>query len=303
VNLNNIDLNKIATFCKVVESGGYRSASEVLNVTPSALSQSITSLEHALGFPLFQRVGKRLVTTSSGEKLYRDFRVHHLSFIQAVQGLSEKQDQLSGLLKIGAYLEFAKVQLAPVLNGFLKKHTNVQAKLVFDTPTRLHQLLQEGKLDLCFSIYPSREIRSIESKRVYMEELVLVSPAHILDESPTYEEVIAAPIVEYYFNHQPIRRWLALHFKKAPKNLSIRTYAGTAEMVLSLVREGLGIGVVPKYLLSTPEQQRAIRICRPTERKFIDHIWMLQAKGSEKPIAHRLFSSYVEKALSNHAGQ
>lgn len=297
MNLNNVDLNKIATFCKIVESGGYRTASEVLNVTPSALSQTMTSLEYSLGFPLFQRVGRRLITTSSGEKLYREFQIHHLGFIQALQGLSKKQDQISGLLKIGSYLEFAKLQLTPVLNGFLKKHANVQVKLVFDTPTRLHQLLQEGKLDLCFSIFPSREIKSVESKRVYMEELVLVSPAHTLDESPSYEDVISSPIVEYYFNHQPIRGWLALHFKKTPKNLRVRTYAGTAEMVLALVKEGLGIGVVPRYLLSSVEAQRGIKICRPTQRKFIDHIWMLQAKGSDKNVVHKLFSNYVEKAL------
>jgi DNA-binding transcriptional LysR family regulator len=165
-------------------------------------------------------------------------------------------------------------------------------KLVFDTPSRLHHLLETNKLDVCFSIYPERDSKLIESKPIYREELVLVAPQGQLSERASFQEVIASPMVEYYFNHQPIRRWLALHFKKKPKHLPIRTFAATAEMVLSLIQEGLGIGVVPEYLLQT-RSPKTVSICRPTLRKLMDNIWMLQLKRAERSTLVAAFNEEI----------
>ncbi|MES3037346.1 MAG: LysR family transcriptional regulator [Bdellovibrionota bacterium] len=298
MKLNNIDLNKIATFCQIVDTGNYRRASEQLNVTPSALSQTITKLEAAVGFPLFHRVGRTMVPTENGKKLHKEFRAYHGGFIQAMERLATEKDQVSGVLRIGAYLEFAKSQLAPCLADFLKANPLTQVKLTFDTPSRLQQLLEKGSLDLCFSIYPSGESRIIESRPVYQEELVMIGASSLVSEGFSYSNLVNTPIIEYYFNHQPIRRWIALHYKKKPQNLPIRAYASTAEMVLALVREGTGIGIVPKYILDKNEVGSTLKLIRPTERKFIDHIWMLEQKTPTKPALHRLFSDHVVKYLS-----
>lgn len=298
MNLNSVDLNKISVFCQVLESGSLRQASELLNVTPSALSQSLSTLEHALGFPLFHRAGRRLVPTEEGKVLHREFRRSHQRFQDALESLSRNRERITGLLRIGAYLEFAKSQLAPVLTDFLRAHPAVQAKLSFETPTRLHRMLETGKIDLCFSIFPAKENARIESRKVYFEELVLISPAHLLSAVPTFDELKAAPFIEYYFNHQPLRRWFRLHFRRCPKEPRIRAYAATAEMVLVLVRQGLGAGVVPRYLLNPAEVGRSYVICRPTEKRFMDHIWMLQAKTGAKSAAHKSFTDFTLRALA-----
>jgi len=298
VNLNNVDLNKLAIFSQVVEAGNYRLASELLHVTPSALSQTITSLEHSLGIPLFHRFGKRLVLTEMGAMIHREFQQHHSALKQALGRIAGKND-LSGIVRVGAYLEFAKFQLAPVLTTFQKNNPEVQVKLVFDTPSRLHRMLEENKLDLCFSIYPERDSRIIESTPIYREELVLVAPEGQLGERASFEEIVASPMVEYYFNHQPMRRWLALHFRKRPKNLPIKTFAATAEMVLSLIQEGLGIGIVPEYLLQTSLTKR-VQICRPTQKKLMDSIWMLKVKSAEKEVVEE-FSKEILRVYSSRA--
>jgi DNA-binding transcriptional LysR family regulator len=100
VNLNNLDFNKLAVFSKVVEAGNYRLASELLNVTPSALSQTITSLEHSLGIPLFHRFGKKLVLTEMGGMIQHEFQKHHTSLTQALGRIAGKND-LSGLIHVG----------------------------------------------------------------------------------------------------------------------------------------------------------------------------------------------------------
>lgn len=294
MKLNNLDLNKIAVFCQIVDSGNYRLASEVLNVTPSALSQTISILEHSLGFELFHRVGRKMLPSENGLQLHSEFRNYHNNFIDSVQKLASEKDKVQGILKMGAYLEFAKSQLAPRLSDFLKTYPQAQVKMTFETPSRLQLLLEKGSIDLCFSIFPSLQTRVIESQPIYKEEMVLISPCGLLSEKPSFDEIMKTPMIEYYFNHQPIRRWLALHFKKRPQNLPIRVYASTAEMVLALVKEGAGIGVVPKYVLESSHFSQALKVIRPTERKFASHIWMLERKASSKRAVHQAFTENIK---------
>jgi DNA-binding transcriptional LysR family regulator len=296
VNLNNIDFNKLAIFSKIVQAGNYRLASEALNVTTSALSQTISGLEHSLGFPLFHRLGRRLVLTENGARIQKEFQLHYDQFASALHEITESEADISGVLRIGAYQEFARFRLAPILAKFQKSHPDVQLKLVFDAPSRLHQMLDSGKLDVCFSIFPERGSKVVLSKAIARSELLLISPPGMLTEKPTFEQVASSPMIEYYLNHQPIRRWIYLHFKKKPQQLPIRTFGASAEMVLSLVQEGLGIGIVPEYVVDS-RAMKSLVICRPTSKKLVDSIWMLQVKNKSRSRATQVFTTDVEAAL------
>ena len=295
MKLNDLDLNKVATFCQIVDSGGYPRASEVLNVTPSALSQTVSGLEGALGFLLFDRIGKRMVPTAKALTLHREFRRYESGFLKTLEELTTEPLEVAGVLRIGAYLEFAKAQLSGLIQKFIREFPEAQLKLAFDTPTRLHTQVQQGQLDLCFSIFPAPD-KSVSSFKVYEEELVLISSRHFLKDTPTYEQVLATPMIEYYVNHQPIRRWLQLHYQKRPRKIPVRVYASTSEMVVSLVREGAGIGVVPIYAVNP--QDRALRIVRPSARRLTDHIWLLEKVATSKSVLHRTFK---EKLLAHLA--
>jgi DNA-binding transcriptional LysR family regulator len=295
VKLNDLDFNKLAVFCQVVESGNYRRASEALGVTPSALSQTITLLEHKLGLALFHRGGRKLVPTASGLKLQKEFRLHQGAFLESVRHLAEEKHRVSGILRVGSYLEFATAQLAPRIRAFTQRFPEAQLKLNFESPSRLQGALEKGQLDLCFSIYPS-DSKKIESRPVFHEELVLVAPAGMLSEEPHFREILEAPLIEYFASHQATTRWMQLHFRKRPKKMPVRVYAAAAEMVLALVAEGAGIGVVPKFLLDSTRLKKSVKIVRPTPRKLLDHIWMLENKTPRTRL-HEEFRAHLLKSF------
>ena len=56
-------------FQTVVEQGSFQKAAQILNLTPSAISHSISSMEKELGFPLFNRNKNGITLTSYGENL------------------------------------------------------------------------------------------------------------------------------------------------------------------------------------------------------------------------------------------
>ncbi len=64
--MKNLNFNHLRYFWAVAHQGSLTRAAERLNLSQSALSVQIQKLEHQMGHPLFDRVGKRLVLTEAG---------------------------------------------------------------------------------------------------------------------------------------------------------------------------------------------------------------------------------------------
>jgi LysR family transcriptional regulator, transcriptional activator of nhaA len=65
--MKNLNFNHLRYFWAVAHEGSLTQAAERLNLSQSALSVQIQKLEHQMGHPLFERVGKRLVLTEAGQ--------------------------------------------------------------------------------------------------------------------------------------------------------------------------------------------------------------------------------------------
>ena len=69
----NINITQMRIFIAVVEANSFTRASRLLNMTQSAVSKNIASLEDYLGFQLFIRDKKRLILTETGRYLYMEW--------------------------------------------------------------------------------------------------------------------------------------------------------------------------------------------------------------------------------------
>ncbi len=64
-----MDVKQLKYFVAVVESGGFRAASDKLNITQPAVSAAVAKLEDSLGVKLFDRNDRRPMLTAEG-KIY-----------------------------------------------------------------------------------------------------------------------------------------------------------------------------------------------------------------------------------------
>ncbi len=65
--MKTLNFNHLRYFWAVAHEGSLTRAAKRLNLSQSALSVQIQKLEHQMGHPLFDRVGKRLVLTEAGQ--------------------------------------------------------------------------------------------------------------------------------------------------------------------------------------------------------------------------------------------
>ncbi|HJL20475.1 MAG TPA: LysR family transcriptional regulator, partial [Sandaracinaceae bacterium LLY-WYZ-13_1] len=124
--------NWLPAFRAVAETEHLPTASEMLHVSPSALSRSIKQLEGELGQPLFRRIGRRLELSPAGEELLRALQE---SMSRLDRGLSAAStSQFIGPVRVSAQEPFATAFVLRALDALIEAHPLVVPHLAALAP-------------------------------------------------------------------------------------------------------------------------------------------------------------------------
>jgi DNA-binding transcriptional LysR family regulator len=247
MKLNDLDLNKLHVFRMVAESASMREAGERLLRTPSAVSQSVTSLERALGLQLFTRAGIRLTLTDPGRKLLRQVEQNERSLQGVLDEVRGQPDTVRGRVTLGMPPGYPAVSLSKPLSAVLSACPELQLRLRFLQHAKLASELARGQLEMALSLQPLRRFdRRLRSQRLREETLILVVP-------PAFRRLCAGvltelPVVDYYQKPLLIEGWLKHHRQKKVQT-RIRVFASNLDHVVQLVLGGVGCAVVPRHVV------------------------------------------------------
>jgi DNA-binding transcriptional LysR family regulator len=130
MRLNHLD--GLLAFWKVAEHGGFSAAAAALEVSPSALSQAIRTLEARLGARLLNRTTRSVSLTEAGEAYLARIGPALSDVLEAGEQLNALQGRPSGVLRINAARISTAMVLRPLLAGFLKACPDVEVELTND---------------------------------------------------------------------------------------------------------------------------------------------------------------------------
>lgn len=123
-------LTLLRAFEAAGRTGSFRDAARELNLTPSAVSHAIRSLEQGVGVVLFERAGRSMRLTAEGEALMRHAG---RAFEDLRRGLETVTARGPRLLRVHSAPSFAAQWLAPRLSGFLATHPGIEVRLAAST--------------------------------------------------------------------------------------------------------------------------------------------------------------------------
>lgn len=143
-----MDLRYVRTFVTVAELGTVSKAAERLHVAQPALSRQIVNLEEQLGLKLFDRVGRRLMLTSEGERLLSDCR----GLLNYARALGEQAQILrrgdTGVLRVSASPHLIEGVLPQFLSVYAQRYPNVEVRLVDVMGAEMLAMLERGEIHL-----------------------------------------------------------------------------------------------------------------------------------------------------------
>ena len=127
-----MDWDKLKIFYAVAEAGNFTKATYALNLSQSAISRQIQSLEQELKTQLFERHARGLSLTENGEYLFKTARevISKLNDVEST--LIDKKDKPSGKLTVTTFVSFGTTWLTPRIQEFMKLNPEMEIELVFD---------------------------------------------------------------------------------------------------------------------------------------------------------------------------
>jgi DNA-binding transcriptional LysR family regulator len=140
--MNDINLNRVAVFARVVEAGGFTPAARTLGVPKSSASRSVRQLEEALGVRLLQRTTRRLRLTSAGQAYYERVASALAGLEEARAAAAEAQDTPRGLVRLATPTEWGSWLIAPVVAEFVGRYPEIRIDVSFTS--RDVDLVREG---------------------------------------------------------------------------------------------------------------------------------------------------------------
>lgn len=127
-------LKALHAFDHAARTGSFKAAAQALNVSPTAISHHIRTLEENLGVLLFHRDGRNVALTMQGREMAGEVSK---AFAQLAQAVDRARNTSNGhVIRIAAGPFFAARWLMPRLATFWEKHPKTTLEVV-PIPERL----------------------------------------------------------------------------------------------------------------------------------------------------------------------
>lgn len=299
----NLELFKV--FLTVAEAKTLKDAALALNVTPSAVTQSLQKFEEQMGLQLFLREHKKVILTPQGQVLKEKIQplMRQLE-IKLQDFLSDAHLSVPhGLITIGAPSELGSSSLVQCFGQFQKKYPKVKAKLRFAHPLRLQELVATGEVDFCLMADGEHKKfmnPNLLAQKIFDEEFIVICSKKFYQQhkfKTTYEELIKLPHLDYVSDGSAVNTWYQFHFKKKASKLNIVMTGENALSMIEGIKQELGIAMIPVQRLKQDLKSGDFHIVKPTDKKLLNPILLLQHQTKVPTLAEKRFIEFIQQQV------
>jgi len=286
-----MELHQLRYFCAVAEAGSFSRAAEQSHVSQPSLSQQIMKLEDELGARLFDRLGRSVRLTESGQTFLPRARAV-LRELEAARGdVAEQKDSVGGSITIGVIPTVAPYFLPERLTWFSRKFPQVRLTVVEEiTPILLDQI-RASKVDLAILALPIRG-HEFETFPLLTELLFAALPAgHKLAKrrSLSLKDLRTQPFLLLRDGHC-FRDTAVAACDRARLHPQIIFESGQFSSLLSMVGAGMGVSIVPEMAIDKKSRCRFVRIDDAAATRTIGAVVL---RGRSLSRAHHAFLAHL----------
>lgn len=248
-----MDWDKLRIFYAVAEAGSFTHAGETLNLSQSAVSRQISTLEESIGVTLFHRHARGLILTEEGELLHKTAGEIFGKLAMIEGQLADSRQLPEGPLRITVAEFIGSTWLAPKLAQLRREHPDIQLTMLLDdrilnlgmreadAAIRLYKpeqpdLIQRQLTSIHFHICASRDYLKAKGTPKAKNEL----SKHTLI---GYPENVPAPFAD--------PNWLFRIAEIEPESVESDTIMlNSISGICEAVRTGAGIAALPDYMIA-----------------------------------------------------
>ena len=286
-----MDWDKLKIFYAVAESWSFTKATINLNLSQSAISRQIQSLEYELKVQLFERHARGLSLTENGEYLYKTAHEVISKLKEVESAFVDKKNKPSGKLTVTTVVSFGTTWLTPRIQEFMQLNPEIEVELIFDDkelnlttreadigiwmrkPKQLNYI-QKKLMDLNYHIYGSAK---------YLEKYGFPKNENDLNKHKfiSYGKGTPSPV----FNPDWALKLGIRDGKKRKPVMKVNSVYG----LLLAVKSGVGLAALPDYL--THSISNIVKVLPNTEgpKTEVHFVYPQSLKNVARVVAFRNF--------------
>lgn len=248
-----MDWDKLRIFYAVAEAGSFTHAGDTLNLSQSAVSRQISTLEESIGVTLFHRHARGLILTEEGELLHKTAGEIFGKLAMIEGQLADSRQLPEGPLRITVAEFFGSTWLAPKLSQLREEHPDIQLTMLLDdrilnlsmreadAAIRLYKpeqpdLIQRQLTSLNFHVCASKDYLKQRGTPKSIKEL----PKHTLIGFP---ENVPAPYSD--------PNWIFRVAEVEPESVTSDTIMmNSIYGICEAVKAGAGVACLPDYMIA-----------------------------------------------------
>lgn len=192
-------LQHLITFARVVETGSFTRAAQLLNLSQPSVTKHVSSLESYLGVRLLDRDGKRLHVTPAGEAVYGYARRIHQAVLDCQATVQALKNPDVGVVTIGSVHTIGLYTLPDLLAEFVPAHPQVRLMVKTAPMAQTLALLLQHEIDIGLVTAPVSHER-VRCVPLFEDPVLVVTspePRFPLPDPVTREDLGRLPIIGY----------------------------------------------------------------------------------------------------------
>jgi DNA-binding transcriptional LysR family regulator len=258
--MKNATFRQLRVFSEVAKHLSFARAAESLHLTPPAVTMQVKELEGHVGMPLFERQGKKVSLTTTGEYMLVYARRILATAKDAEDAASRLRRAESGRLTIG-FVSTAKYFLMRLIAQFRVRHQGIEVHIAIGNRDQLVQMIQAGEVDIAIMGRPPAELMLRAEPFAAHPHVFVADTAHPL----THSERIS---VEELRSHDFIvrepgsgtRAAMRMFFEASHVQPRLKIQLGSNETIKQAVMAGLGLGFLSLHTIGLELQQGLISV-------------------------------------------
>ncbi|KLD97952.1 LysR substrate-binding domain-containing protein [Aliarcobacter butzleri] len=165
-------LKELSFFYKLCENPQVTQVASELNISQSAISLAIKSLENSLNEQLFDRIGKKLILNEKGKYFKEKTLPSYLALMDASTIFQE--NKLAGNIKIAASKTISNYIMPNIYYDFLSKYKDVKLDILTINSSNIIDKILKSELDIGL-IEVDTQNSSLIKEKLADDELIVVS--------------------------------------------------------------------------------------------------------------------------------
>lgn len=273
-----MNIDDMRALVAVIEGGSLSHAAGRLNLTQPAITRRLQRLEEALGVTLLDRDQKPARATEQGLSVYRAC----LKVLDATEDLRSVVGQAPHArhFRLGISRGVVDAVLSPIVLTLKEKFPELELDVNTSETLTLRSELRQGSYDA--AVVYLRENRAPDPREfghyVGTEEVVFTAAsAYRLDKVSSVEALAGEPFIVNP-DGCGFRTGLENRLLRAGKALNVAASIWGVPQQLSLIAEGVGLGLVPRRMIAASAQADRLKVVEVPDFSARLAVWVLRAR-------------------------